>query len=78
MSLNTKNGIWLTLAAEKYPKLNERELNVLSFTAASHWYTGTESELSHLYDQYVMLKRLAGIGKLEDDNKDTLWPLRKL
>lgn len=69
MSLNTKNGIWLVLAAEKYPTLNEHQLNALSFTAASQWYNGTKNDLYHLFDQYVMLKRLAGIGNLEDDKK---------
>jgi hypothetical protein len=56
--MDNKKEIWLTLAGEKYPTLTENELAALSLEAASRWYMGEESELTNLFDQYVMLKNL--------------------
>jgi hypothetical protein len=59
--MNEKKEIWLTLARERYPELNEDKAAVLCLEAAAHWYSGEESELTHLFDQYVMLKTLKGL-----------------
>lgn len=56
--MGDKKQIWLTLAGEKYPTLTEDQLAALSLEAASRWYMGEESELTNLFDQYVMLKNL--------------------
>jgi len=58
--MDSKINIWLTLAKEKYPKLNEGQLTAMCMHAASDWWNGTESELANLFDQYVMLKNLKG------------------
>jgi hypothetical protein len=58
MSLSTKQEIWLTLAGERYPGLNEDQLKALSLKAASEWYLGGDPELVELFDQYVMLKNI--------------------
>mgnify|MGYP003350735513 FL=1 len=62
MSLDTKENIWTELAREKYPTLTENQLRALSMHAASEWYNGSDSELANLFDQYVMIKNLRGIG----------------
>lgn len=56
--MNDKKEIWLTLAREKYPTLTENQLAALSIEAASRWYVGEDTELTKLFDQYVMLKNL--------------------
>lgn len=56
--MNDKTELWLTLAREKYPTLTEEQAKVLSMQAAGMWYNGTENELTNLFDQYVMLKKL--------------------
>jgi hypothetical protein len=61
MSLSTKQDIWLTLAGERYPSLNEDQLKALSLKAASEWYLGGDPELVNLFDQYVMLKNIRGV-----------------
>ena len=58
MSLNTKLGIWVTLAQEKYPGLSISKLEALSMEAATAWYANDQSELANLFEQYVMLKQL--------------------
>jgi len=58
MSLSTKQDIWLTLAGEQYPSLNEDQLKALSLKAASEWYLGGDPVLVNLFDQYVMLKNI--------------------
>lgn len=62
MSLNTKIEIWEEVAQVKYPELLPHQLHVLSMHAASDWYAGADTELSELFDQYVMLKTLKGLG----------------
>jgi hypothetical protein len=62
--MNSRIEIWRLLAKEKYPKLNEDGLSVLSLQAASDWYNGADTELSKLFDQYVMLKNLKGIDNV--------------
>jgi hypothetical protein len=59
--METVREIWLSVAQEKYPHLTEEQLMAASMTAAAHWYNGDDDELSHLFDQYVMLKKLTGI-----------------
>ena len=61
MSLSTKQEIWLTLAREEYPKLTEHQLINLRLQAASDSYMGSDDKLSELFEQYVMLKALAGL-----------------
>ena len=56
--MNDKKEIWLTLAGEKYPTLTENQLAALSLEAASLWYLGEDTELTKLFDQYVMLKNI--------------------
>jgi hypothetical protein len=56
--MNDKTELWLILAREKYPTLTEEQAKVLSMEAATQWYTGEDTELSNLFDQYVMLKNL--------------------
>ena len=63
--MKTKQEIWLTLAREKYPQLNENQLMGLCMEAANLWYNGVENELTTLFDQYVMLKTLCVSGKNE-------------
>lgn len=59
--MNDKKEIWLTLARERYPTLTENQLAALSLEAAGRWYTGEKSELTNLFDQYVMLKNLKSL-----------------
>jgi len=59
--MDDKKQIWLTLAREQYPNLTEDQLAALSLEAASRWYLGEESELTNLFDQYVMIKTLKGL-----------------
>lgn len=59
--MNDKLEIWATLLREKQPTLTEHQIRVLSLKAASDWYNGADTELSNLFDQYVMLKTLKGI-----------------
>ena len=56
--MKSKREIWLTLARERYPTLTEDQLMGLCMEAASSWYQGVETELTTLFDQYVMLKTL--------------------
>lgn len=59
--MKTKEGIWLTLAREQYPSLTEEQAKALSMEAANLWYLGEETELTNLFDQYVMIKTLKGL-----------------
>jgi len=59
--MDDKKQIWLTLAREQFPNLTEDQLAALSLEAASRWYLGEESELTNLFDQYVMIKTLKGL-----------------
>ena len=65
--MDSKINIWLTLAREKYPKLDESQLTAMCMHAASDWYNEWDTELANLFDQYVMLKNLKGFenGKVE-------------
>jgi hypothetical protein len=63
--MKTKKDIWLTLAQEAYPNLSEDRVMALCMEAANQWYNGDENELTKLFDQYVMLKGLMGIGSDE-------------
>jgi len=54
------------LAGEKFPQLTEDQLRALSLKAASEWYLGEDNELVKLFDQYVMLKNLAGIKNQDE------------
>ena len=62
MSLDTNIEIWESIARDKYPELQPYQLQALSMRAASEWYTGIDNELTQLFDQYVMIKNLRGIG----------------
>lgn len=62
MSLDTKHDIWIELARPIYPDKDDEEILAIGMLAAAGWYMGYEDELSQLYDQYVMLKTLKGIG----------------
>ena len=68
--MKDKLEIWLVLAREKYPHLNEDQIRGLSLKAASDWYSGIDSELTNLFDQYVMLKTLKGFGSENNDQKN--------
>ena len=59
--MKDKKEIWLVLAREQYPQLNEEQLAALSLKAAGDWYVGEETELTKLFDQYVMIKTLKGL-----------------
>jgi hypothetical protein len=61
--LNKPLDIWVNLAREKYPTLTESQLSDLWIEAASRWYSGEESELTLLFDQFVMLKTLSSVDK---------------
>lgn len=62
MSLDTKQDIWLELARPMYPDKDDDEIFAIGMLAASSWFMGYDDELTRLYDQYVMLKTLRGIG----------------
>jgi hypothetical protein len=53
--------VWESLVKPKYPTLNEQQLIELRSQAAIDWLTDEETELSNLFDQYVMLKQLLDI-----------------
>jgi hypothetical protein len=59
--MDNKQEIWLTLAREKWPTLTEDQAKALSLKAANAWYMGEETELTNMFDQYVMLKNLKGM-----------------
>lgn len=62
MSLDTKQEIWLELARPVYPNKDDEEILAIGMLAAGGWHMKIEGPLTELYDQYVMLKTLKGIG----------------
>jgi len=62
MSLNSKQEIWLEVCRAKWPTMSEAAAMSLSMKAAAEYYLGGDPELVEVFDQYVMLKTLKGIG----------------
>lgn len=63
--LNTKLGIWNTVALGKYPDLTDDQLVTLCLQAGTDWYTHKNTELSYLFEQYHMLAQLTGVTKYD-------------
>lgn len=68
MSLDTKMDIWLEVLRTRAPDITFPEAASLSMKAASDWYSGADTELAKLFDQFVMLKQLKGIINDEQTN----------
>lgn len=60
--MNTKPEIWLAVCEGHFPDLSDAEIMTLSMRAATDWYHGQDNELAQLFDQYVMIKNLKGVG----------------
>lgn len=68
MSLATKMDIWIEILRTRVPNITHSEAAALSMKAAADWYSGADSELAKLFDQFIMLKQLKGINNDEQTN----------
>lgn len=62
MSLDTKMDIWIEVLRTRVPDATYQDAAMLSLKAASDWYHGVDSELSKLFEQFLMLKQLKGFS----------------
>jgi hypothetical protein len=60
--MDTKPEIWLAVCEGHFPDKTDAEIMTYSMKAAADWYTGQDNELAQLFDQYVMIKNLKGVG----------------
>lgn len=58
--LTTNQRIWLNIASDQYPSLNEEQVLALSLKAASQYYLGGDPVLVKLFEQYLIFKTLQG------------------
>ena len=63
--MKTVQDVWESIAKPKYPTLNEQQLFDLRIEASIDWLTNEDTELCILYDQYVMMKNLLDIKRVE-------------
>ena len=68
--MKRKIDIWLMLAREKYPTLSDNELIDLCKIASVEWFDNRDTELSNIFDQYIMMKNLYGAEGALDMQKD--------
>ena len=68
--MKRKIDIWLVLAREKYPTLSDNELIDLCKIASVEWFDDRNTELSNIFDQYIMMKNLYGAEGTLDMQKD--------
>jgi hypothetical protein len=68
MSLDTKMGIWIEVLKTKVPDIKFDEAAALSMQAATDWYSGADTELANLFEQFIMLKTLKGMRDDEQTN----------
>ena len=59
--MNTQQEIWESFAKPSFPHLNEHQLAELKIEAVMDWGLGIDSELSVMYDKYVMMKNLLDV-----------------
>lgn len=69
MSLETKMDIWVEVIKTRIPDITYPEAAMISLKAASDWYMGSDTELSKLFEQYLMLKTLKGLNDDEQTKK---------
>ena len=60
--MDTKPEIWLAVCEGHFPGKTDAEIMTYSMKAATDWYHGEDNELTKLFDQYVMIKNLKGVG----------------
>jgi hypothetical protein len=59
--VKTQQEIWESFAKPLFPHLNEHQLAELKIEAVTDWGFGIDSELSVMYDKYVMMKNLLDV-----------------
>ena len=59
--MKTQQEIWESFAKPSFPHLNEHQLTELKIEAVMDWGLGIDSELSVMYDKYVMMKNLLDV-----------------
>ena len=59
--MKTQQEIWELFAKPAFPHLNEHQLAELKIEAVMDWGLGIDSELSVMYDKYVMMKNLLDV-----------------
>ena len=59
--MKTQQEIWESFAKPVFPHLNEHQLAKLKIEAVMDWGLGIDSELSVMYDKYVMMKNLLDV-----------------
>ena len=59
--MKTQQEIWESFAKPSVPHLNEHQLVELKIEAVMDWGLGIDSELSVMYDKYVMMKNLLDV-----------------
>jgi hypothetical protein len=69
--MKQKKDIWLLLAREKFTQLADNELIDLCKIASIDWFDGRDTDLSQLFDQYLMMKNLYGAKGVLDVQTDS-------
>ena len=59
--MKTQQEIWESFAKPVFPHLNEHQLAELKIEAVMDWGLGIDTELSVMYDKYVMMKNLLDV-----------------
>jgi len=59
--MKTQQEIWESFAKPAFPHLNEHQLAELKIKAVMDWGLGIDTELSVMYDKYVMMKKLMDV-----------------
>lgn len=59
--VKTQQEIWESFAKPLFPHLNEHQLAELKIEAVMDWGLGIDTELSVMYDKYVMMKNLLDV-----------------
>ena len=63
--LTTNQRIWINIASDHYPSLNEEQVLAMSLKAASQYYLGGDPELVKLFEQYLIFKTLQGDNNVQ-------------
>ncbi len=59
--MKTQQEIWESFAKPLFPHLNEHQLAELKIEAVMDWGLGIDTDLSVIYDKYVMMKNLMDV-----------------
>jgi len=53
--------LWESLVKEKFPNASKEDLTEARITASIQWCFGEQTQMSEIYDKFVMVKRLKGL-----------------